>query len=52
MNLEQRLSELEERVSHLEKEAAKATTASLVHQNKFYIVALKYKHLNYYLNRP
>jgi hypothetical protein len=28
MNLEQRLSELEERVSRLEKEAAAATTAS------------------------
>jgi hypothetical protein len=35
-----------------QKEAAEETTASLVHQDKFYIVALKYKHINYYLTDP
>jgi 3-phenylpropionate/cinnamic acid dioxygenase small subunit len=34
MNLEQRLSELEERVSRLEKEAAAATTANVTLDSK------------------
>ncbi|WMT19181.1 hypothetical protein [Parageobacillus toebii] len=44
MNLEQRLSELEERVSRLEKEAAAATTA--VNESVINVTTIKAKNID------